>query len=58
MVAALLAIFFIREAFFSLTTCFVFVPGAKVFTDGKPTVGWLHTGGKAQGSDSHPKRFR
>ena len=44
----LVALLGIREAFFGYTAYFVIVPGAKVFTDGRPSAGWLHRGGKGQ----------
>jgi hypothetical protein len=47
-IGVLLGIVVIREAFFSLTAYFVVVPGARLFSDGKPLAGWLHRGGKGQ----------
>jgi hypothetical protein len=45
-VGVLFVLVVIREAFFSYTSYFVIVPGAKVYADGKPVSGWLHRGGK------------
>ncbi len=47
-VGLLLALVVVREAFFGYTVYFIIVPGAKLFTDGKPVAGWLHKGGKGQ----------
>jgi hypothetical protein len=44
----LFALVVIREAFFGYRAYFLIVPGAEVFTDGKPSVGWLHRAGKGQ----------
>jgi len=44
----LLALVIVREAFFSMTSYYVIVPGAKLFTDSKAAAGWLHRGGKGQ----------
>src|SRR5579872_4499677 len=47
-ISILLALVFVREAFFSLTSYFVIVPGASLYSDGKLTPGWLHKGGNGQ----------
>ena len=42
----LVALFVLREAFFGYTAYFFIVPSAKLFTNGRPSAGWMHSGGK------------
>src|SRR5262249_38604274 len=45
-VGLILALFVIKEAFFSLTTYFFIVPWANIYANDKPIQGYLHWGGR------------
>ena len=44
-IGVLFALVIVREAFWGYTEYFVMVPGAKLYSGGKPVSGWLHRGG-------------
>src|SRR5712692_7914106 len=47
-IGVLFTLLVVREAFFSYTVYLLIVPSARISTDGKPTSGWLHRGGRGR----------